>query len=217
MLGKYMEHHIKSEQHEIHVSDLRITTGEHSSFGIKIPMVKSLMNQIHENPDKKNIFGYLIEISAFRGIFGTMRELLDSNETFSNYAKIKLGNQYFSFEQTIRLIRNVLSHTTTSGILLRIEDFVKQRDFLIHEKDPLVKFDFVYSENRTERTGSKEYGIHLALDFTKFQEGQSLFDMVSLHQLYMLAELCSNLCELCAATLPKPKNTNSLKKNGKSV
>jgi hypothetical protein len=80
-----------------------------------------------------------------------------------------------------------------------------------------VKFDFVYADNWKERTGSKDYWIHLELNFTKFQEGQSLFDIISLHQLYMLAELCSNLCELCASTLPKPKKTNSLKKNMKTV
>ena len=51
-----MEHHIKTEQHQVQVSDLRILTGEHSSFGIKLPMINSLMKQIHENPDKKNIF-----------------------------------------------------------------------------------------------------------------------------------------------------------------
>ena len=64
-----MEHHIKSEKHEIQVDNLRIPTGEHSSFGIKLPMIQSLMTQIHDNPSKKNIFGYLIEVSAFRGIF----------------------------------------------------------------------------------------------------------------------------------------------------
>lgn len=217
MLGKYMEHHIKSEKHDILVSDLRISTGEHSSFGIKLPMIKSLMTQIHENPTKKNIFGYLIEISAFRGIFGIMRELLDNNPTFFAYVGQRLGSQYFSFEQIIKLVRNVLSHTTTSGIYITIEDFVKQRDYLIYAKDPIVKLDFIYAEQRKERTGSKEYGIHLELDFTKFQEGQSLFDIVSLHQLYMLAELCSNLCELCASTLPKPKKSNSLKKNIKTI
>lgn len=110
-----------------------------------------------------------------------------------------------------------MSHTTTSGIILRIEDFVKQRDFLTHEKDPVVKLDFVYAEHRSEWTGSKEYGIHTQIDFTHLKEGDSLFDSISLHQLYMLAELCSNLCELCAATLPKPKKANSLKKNHKII
>lgn len=217
MLWKYMEHHIKSEHHEIQVSDLRIATGEHSSFGIKLPMIKSLMKQIHENPDKKNIFGYLVEVSAFRGIFGIMRELLDSTSPFFVYSSQRLWSQYFAFEQSIRLIRNVLSHTTTSGIILNIEDFVKQRDFLIHEKDPVVKFDFVYAEHWKEWTWSKDYGIHLELDFTKFKEGQSLFDSISLHQLYMLAELCSNLSELFSTTLPKPKKSISLKKNTKTI
>lgn len=80
-----------------------------------------------------------------------MRELVDNNDLFFEYAKEKLGDQYFAFEQTIRLIRNILSHTTTSSIILRIEDFVKQRDFLTHEKDPLIKLDFVYADHRNER------------------------------------------------------------------
>jgi hypothetical protein len=146
-----------------------------------------------------------------------MRELLDSTSPFFVYSSQRLWSQYFAFEQSIRLIRNVLSHTTTSGIILNIEDFVKQRDFLIHEKDPVVKFDFVYAEHWKEWTWSKDYGIHLELDFTKFKEGQSLFDSISLHQLYMLAELCSNLSELFSTTLPKPKKSISLKKNTKTI
>ncbi len=217
MLGKYMEHHIKAEKHEITVSELRIPTGVHSSFGIRLPMIQGLMKQIHDNPDKKNIFGYLVEISAFRGIFGIMRELLDNNTIFSAYAVKRLWAQYFSFEQTIKLVRNVLSHTTTSGIILNIEDFVKQRDFLIYKKDPIIKFDFIYAEHRKEWTGGKEYWIHLELDFTSFKDGQSLLDIVSLHQLYMLSELCSNLCELCAAALPKPKKSIFVKKNHKTI
>lgn len=66
MLGKYLEYTLHSDLHHIGVDDLRIVTGEHSSFGIKVPMIKTLIKQIHENPDKKNIFGYLVEISAFR-------------------------------------------------------------------------------------------------------------------------------------------------------
>ena len=75
-----------------------------------------------------------------------MRELLDTNIKFQNFVQTKLKDQYFSFEQIIKLTRNVLSHTTTASINLKTDDFIKQKDYLKNEKDPIVKFEFIYAK-----------------------------------------------------------------------
>jgi hypothetical protein len=48
------------------VADSKIPTGGTSYFVIKAKTVKPLLENIYKNPDKKNLFGYLVEISAFR-------------------------------------------------------------------------------------------------------------------------------------------------------
>lgn len=196
-LGKYMEFLIQGKNFSKEVLDIAIVTWEKSHFGIRSSLVKTLLKQIHEHPDQKNIFWYLVEISSFKGIFWSMRELLENDRDFKTFVEKRLGDQYFAFEQVIRLIRNVLSHIASTNLTIKTDYFIKQRDFLVYEKkDPTVFFDFVYSKYWKEWTGSKEYWIHIKILFTKIKEGETLFDIVSLHQLYLLWELCYNLCEL---------------------
>ncbi|HCB51815.1 TPA: hypothetical protein DEP21_04595 [Patescibacteria group bacterium] len=149
-LGKYLEFIIQSKDFSPEVLDIAIVTGQRSHFGIKAPLIKNLLQQIHKHPDQKNIFGYLVEISAFRGIFSIMRELIDSNDVFQKFVVSRLHSDYFAFEQIIRFLRNIFSHSTTSDLSLKTEDFIKQKDFLNHEKDPFVKLIFVYSKHWKE-------------------------------------------------------------------
>lgn len=159
-------------------------------------MIKHILQSIHKNPDKKNIFGYLIEISAFKGVFGTIKELIDSEFAFQRALKTTLGDQFVAFEQVIKFIRNILSHSTTSHIHIKTDDFIKQKDYLRKNIDTLVDFKFVYADVFAQWKGSKTYGVRIQLDFKKMKDGQSLFDLISLHQLYMLTELCFNLSEI---------------------
>lgn len=191
-----MEFLIQGKDFSKDVLDIAIVTWEKSHFGIRSSLVKTLLKQIHEHPDQKNIFWYLVEISSFRGIFGSMRELLENDRNFKSFVEKRLGKQYFAFEQTIRLIRNILSHISSTNLTIKTDDFIKQRDFLVYEKTSTLIFDFVYSEYWKEWTGSKEYWIHIKILFTKIKEWKTLFDIISLHQLYLLWELCYNLCEV---------------------
>ena len=79
-----------------------------------------------------------------------MRELVDGNEVFQKFAFSRLNAHYFAFEQIIRLVRNVLSHTTTSDLSLKTEDFIKQKDYLTHEKQPIITLKFLYAPHRKE-------------------------------------------------------------------
>ncbi|MEI8252179.1 MAG: hypothetical protein WCG25_00120 [bacterium] len=73
----------------------------------------------------------MVEINSFRGIFSVMREMIETEEKFQLFLKQKLKDKYFAFEQVIRFLRNVLNHIETADVKLKIEDFVKQKDYVI--------------------------------------------------------------------------------------
>jgi len=195
-LWKYLEQEAKLKDFSKNVEDSKIATWDKSYFVIKWKMVKPLLENIYKNPDKKNLFWYLVEISAFRWLFSTFKELLDNEPVFERFLKQKLAKQYVVFEQIIKFLRNILSHSTTSHVNLKTDDFEKQKDYLKRYVDTLLDFKFVYADFFPEWKGSKDYGMRLYVDFKKLKDGQSLFDVISLHQLYMLSELCYNISEV---------------------
>lgn len=178
------------------VEDSKISTGEKSYFVIKGKMLKPILENIYKNPDKKNLFGYLIEISAFRWLFSTFKELMDNEVFFEKFLKQKLTKQYVGFEQIIKFLRNVLSHSTTSHLNLKTDDFIKQKEYLKKNVDTMIDFRFLYADFFPEWKGSKEYGLRITVDFKKLKDGESLFEVISLHQLYLLSELCFNISEV---------------------
>ena len=151
---------------------------------------------MYKNPDKKNIFWYLVEISAFRWIVSSTRELLDNNKEYHDFVSQKLKDQYFAFEQIIKLIRNVLSHTTTASINLKPDDFEKQKDFLVSEKKSIIDFTMKYATYFREWKWTSAYWITIKIDFKKLKNGQKLFEIIPVHQLYLLSELCYNMSEV---------------------
>lgn len=129
-------------------------------------MLKQLLTSLHQHPDKRNIYGYLTEISAFKGIFSVVRELIENDTSFREFLKTTLRDQYFPFEQTIRFLRNVLNHSTTSGLNLKTEDFELQKEYILSPKQQrlhqlrgaaLIHLNFFYVEYIAQRKGSKEY------------------------------------------------------------
>lgn len=54
-------------------------------FHIKRMINKNLLSSIHAHPKQRNIYGYLTEISSFKGIFSIMRELIENDENFRNF------------------------------------------------------------------------------------------------------------------------------------
>lgn len=227
-LGKFMEQVILTNDLSDLAMNLPIKTWSTSSFMLKESLIKNLLTSLHKHPDKRNIYGYLTEISAFKGIFSVMRELIENDATLRDYLKTLLQDQYFPFEQTIRFLRNVLNHTTTSGLNLKLEDYEIQRDFILSPKiqrtqklqgSAEIKLDFVYAQYISQRKGNKEYWIHLQLDFANLTPGIGLENLISRHNLYLLAELCFNLSQLIEAqkksitkkqeSTPTPKEKSS--------
>lgn len=195
-LWKYLENEIRTKDFSKEVKDVDIKTSEKSRFVVKSKMAKNILEWIYNNPDKKNVFGYLVEISAFRGIMWSMKELMDTEPVFQRFLKKKLKDNYFSFEQIVKLIRNVLSHAVTPSINLKTTDFVYQKDFIVKSLKNPIDLKFNYADYFAEWKWSKEYGLNIFIDFKKLKDWQSLFDIIPLHQLYMLAELCYNITEV---------------------
>ena len=199
---------------------IAIPTWEKSSFTLKEWLVKNLLSSIHAHPKQRNIYGYLTEVSSFKGIFSIMRELIENDESFRNFLKETLKDQYFPFEQTIRFVRNVLNHWTTSNLLIKQEDYEVQKDFILSPKvqrvnnlkgSVLIKLNFVYSKYIAQRKGSKDYWIQLSIDFKRLKPGLQLEKLISWHNLYLLSELCYNLSllrDVKHKTLSKPIKRN---------
>ena len=159
-----------------------------------------------------------------------MREMIEKVPTFRAALQSLLGDQYFPFEQTIRFLRNVLTHSSTTTLLIQAEDFQKQTEFLLTSpkaketptsppKERLkIRLHFVYKDHLPEREGSADYACDTEIDFTSLKPQTSLRKVVSLHQMYLLSELCYNLSKVIAqrihrATTHKPVTSPKQSKN----
>ena len=222
MLGKFMEQLMLTND----LSDLAVNyplrTGKTTSFMLKERMLKRLFTSFYGHQEQRNVYGYLTEISAFRGIFSVMREMIENDANFREYLKDLLRDQYFPFEQLIRFLRNVLNHTTTSSLKLKLEDYEVQRDFILSPKVQRVQklngsaritLDFHYSKYVAQRKGSPEYWIQLSIDFKKLKPDLQLEKLVSWHQLYLLSELCFNIAQLADQHFKPQKQKTRTKKS----
>ena len=205
MLGKFMEQLMLTNDLSDLAMDYPLRTGKTTSFMLKERMLKRLFTSFYGHQEQRNVYGYLTEISAFRGIFSVMREMIENDANFREYLKDLLKDQYFPFEQLIRFLRNVLNHTTTSSLKLKLEDYEVQRDFILSPKvqrvqklngSAMITLDFHYSKYVAQRKGSPEYWIQLSIDFKKLKPDLQLEKLVSWHQLYLLSELCFNIAQL---------------------
>lgn len=221
MLGKFMEQLMLTNDLSDLAMDYSLRTGKNSSFMLKERMLKRLFTSFYGHQEQRNVYGYLTEISAFRGIFSVMREMIENDANFREYLKGLLKDQYFPFEQLIRFLRNVLNHTTTSSLKLKLEDYEVQRDFILSPKvqrvqklngSAMITLEFHYSKYVAQRKGSPEYWIQLSIDFKKLKPDLQLEKLVSWHQLYLLSELCFNIAQLADQYFkPKKQKTRTKK------
>lgn len=201
-LWKFLEKYIKSHDISADAIDFPIPTSDKKNFVMKWAMVKKILSDIYAHPDKKNIFGYMVEINSFRGIFSVMREMIETQETFQKFLTEKLKDKYVAFEHIIRFFRNVLNHIETADVKIKLDDYLKQKDYLSKGQN-ISKLSFVmkYADYFVEWKWSKEYGLDITIDFRALKEWQKVFDIVPLHQVYLLAEFCFNLSEIFRSTM----------------
>lgn len=204
-LGKFMEQVMISNDLSELAMDIAIKTGKKSSFWLKESLIKRLLKSIYTHPQQRNLYGYLTEISAFRGIFSVMRELIENQSEFRDFLKTTLQDQYFPFEQSIRFLRNVLNHSTDSGLIIKEEDYEIQKDFILSPKiqriqklkgSAKISLEFRYAKYINQRKGSENYGLKIEIDFASLKSGLALEKLVTWHDLYLLSELCFNLSQL---------------------
>ncbi|MBS8121556.1 hypothetical protein [Candidatus Vampirococcus lugosii] len=196
-LGLFLENIIKENDISQFAKDINIKTGTKTSFKLNEKTIQKLLKEIYNNPDKQNIFGYFTELTMFRGISSTMKELLDNNNEFKYFIKERLGNNYFHFDQIIRFIRNVLSHNIDTNILIKTEDYESQKIYLLYNQGPLINFDFKYKKSFDKyRKGNKDYGLKIKINFKKLSHNDKFFNIISIHDLFMISELCYNMIEI---------------------
>lgn len=208
-LGKFFEYYSK-QQPLSSPPEIPIVTGDHTKFAINTTLVSGLLAEIHKHPTEKNVYGYIVEISAFRWIFSIMREMIEKDSILRSQLQLIFQDQYLPFEQTIRFLRNVLSHTSTTFLYIQQEDYQKQKEFLLMKSIKSIHLDFRYSDYLPEWKGSKDYSCQVSIDFSKLRPATSLRKIVSVHQMYVLAELCYNITKVL---YQRTKKTASKEKN----
>ncbi|MDR0282432.1 MAG: hypothetical protein LBI53_03865 [Candidatus Peribacteria bacterium] len=158
------------------------------------------------------MYGYLLEISVFKGVFSAMREMIEHHASSRKILQDLLKDQYIPFEQIIRFLRNVLTHTSTSRIAIQEEDFKKQKGFLLSKHIKNLHLNFIYSSYIPQWKGNRDYVCQIQLEISAIQPHVSLFDLISLHQMYLLTELCYNVSLLMTQRIkkvPSPRKQKS--------
>jgi len=72
----------------------------------------------------------MVELNSFKGIFSLTREMMETQDTFQSFLEKKLKDKAIAFEQIIRFFRNVLNHIETADVKIKLDDFIKQKDYL---------------------------------------------------------------------------------------
>lgn len=196
-LWLFLENIIKENDISQFAKDINIKTWTKTSFKLNEKTIQKLLKEIYNNPDKQNIFWYFTELTMFRWISSTMKELLDNNNEFKYFIKERLWNNYFHFDQIIRFIRNVLSHNIDTNILIKTEDYESQKIYLLYNQWPLINFDFKYKKSFDKyRKWNKDYWLKIKINFKKLSHNDKFFNIISIHDLFMISELCYNMIEI---------------------
>ncbi len=81
------------------------------------------------------------------------REMIETQPAFRSFLKKRLKEDYFAFEQIIRFVRNVLNHIETADVRIKLDDFIKQKDYLSKDQHVAdLSFLMKYAEHFVEWT-----------------------------------------------------------------
>jgi hypothetical protein len=94
----------------------------------------------------------MVELNSFKGIFSVTREMIEMQQDFQLFLQKKLQDNYVAFEHIIRFLRNVLNHIETADVKIKIDDFIKQKDYLSKAQQIFkLSFDMKYADYFVER------------------------------------------------------------------
>lgn len=196
-VGKFLDEYIKRHDMSKEARDINIICTPHSGYKLSGARIKDSLSEIFNNGNQSSFFGHHIAWNAFRGIMMAIYE--GKEETpFRDYLETKLTpDKYKHFEFIISFIRNVLSHNIEDEIRLNKTDFERTRkSFSKVCKTEIAQINFAYSRYLPEVKIPANYGFTIEVDFSKIKPGERFLDIISEFQLYMLSELCFNLCKL---------------------
>lgn len=163
-------------------------------FTLNTRLISQRLEEVSQNPDKTNFFGYLLLVSAYRGIFATFIEILNRTPDFLARCQYVVGDQRQDFYITAQFIRNTTTHTYDPHLRLSSTD---HKALIFHTKRlgrTTIVFDFVYKNALPQWGGDPHYGVSCRYDAQACVPGTSLWDIFSRSTLFRLAELCYNLC-----------------------
>ncbi len=196
-LWLFLEDIIKENDISQFAKDVNIKTWENTSFKLKQQTIQSLLKEIYNNPDKQNIFWYFTQLTMFRWISATMKELVEEENNFKSFLQSSLKSKYFDFEQIIRFIRNILSHNIDTNIIIKQQDYASQKIYLLSRWKHIVNFNFRYKKIFWQYwTWDPKYWINMKINFKKISHNDKFFNIISLHDLFLLSELCYNLVQI---------------------
>lgn len=196
-LWLFMEDIIKENDISEFSKDIDIRTWKETTFKLKKNTIEKLLKEIYENPHKQNILWYFTQLTMFRWITLVMKEVIDTDNDFKVFLQKYLKKWFFEFEQIIRFTRNVLSHSIDTNILIKKEDYEWQKIFLLYQWKTSVDFNFQYSKIFKDYwKWNKDYWIRIKINFKKLWYNNKFFEIISIHELFLLSELCYNMIEI---------------------
>lgn len=195
-LGKFLENYIQNNNLSLSAKNIKIETEEKSYF-LNWLLIKKQLENIFINSNKTSNFWNFVEIEAFGTIISTIRELIDEpNNWFSKFLQTRLGRSYHDFEQIIRFLRNAFVHTLNSNLSIKADTFEKQKTYLESFRSTKLKFDFLYKNYFPEWRWGENYGFVVKINLEEIEKDTPLYKIIGRFELYMLCELCYNLCEV---------------------
>lgn len=73
--------------------------------------------------------------------------MIETQESFQLFLSKKLKDKYIAFEHIIRFFRNVLNHIETADVKIKLDDFIKQKDYLAKGKQiSKISFAMKYAD-----------------------------------------------------------------------
>jgi len=177
-------------------------TTKDTDIQLNATRINQLITQIGEQPDEKNVYGYLGYMSGIKGMLGVCMDMTSTSLWWRKFLQKTMGSQYEAYTHSIRFCRNLLTHQQTPNFQVSRDDLLTQKEYLIRSGKRIVALSFRYSDLLGDkRTGSSSYGFHITINTTTLLTKRTLFTIIDQHTLFMLAESVYNLASLYQQTL----------------
>ncbi len=190
-----------------YISDIRndrenVTYIEHRAVSLEGFMIngKAILSVINEIRFSKELYeSYLLSMAKnfFRGTAHPIYEISNNPKVKQLIASVCFENQthFQNFIDILSVIRHFLSHNYTEKVILKNWDMKKDSTIAQLKKDhcdEIISFNYNGTKYFPEVYKENEFEINISLDLSKINIALSLFDAISIKELFFLGELCNN-------------------------